>query len=147
MSKAKNDIFKKISACPTMIADNINSDKSELRQWPVQLKLINTSASFLENADLLIAADCTAYAYANFHRDFIKQHVTAIGCPKLDDSQFYKEKIVEILKNNNINSIKVVKMSVPCCTGISIIVKEAMEESGKDVSYSEATIDIDGKIL
>lgn len=147
MIKAKNDIFKNISACPTMVADNINSDKSELRQWPVQLKLINTAAPFLESADLLIAADCTAYAYANFHRDFIKGHVTAIGCPKLDDGQFYKEKIIEILKNNNIKSIKVVKMSVPCCTGIAIIVRKAIEETGKDISCSEVTIDIDGKIL
>ncbi|MCY6369891.1 ATP-binding protein [Clostridium ganghwense] len=120
---------------------------SELRQWPVQIKLINPKSSFLENADLLIAADCTAYAYADFHKDFIKNHITMIGCPKLDDNEYYKEKLTEILRNNNIRSIKVVRMSVPCCTGIVNSVKRAMLESNVIVPYSEVIIDTDGSIL
>lgn len=120
---------------------------SELRQWPVQIKLINPKSAFLENADLLIAADCTAYAYADFHKNFIKNHITMIGCPKLDDNEYYKEKIAEILKNNNIRSIKVVRMSVPCCTGIVNSVKRAMLESNIIVPYSEVIIDTEGNII
>lgn len=120
---------------------------SELRQWPVQIKLINPRSSFLENADLLIAADCTAYAYADFHKDFIKNRITMIGCPKLDDNEYYKEKIAEILRSNNIRSIKVVRMSVPCCTGIVNSVKRAMLESNIIVPYSEVIIDTEGKII
>ena len=119
---------------------------SELRQWPIQLKLINTKAPYLENADLLIAADCTAYAYANFHRDFIKDRITIIGCPKLDDNEYYKEKLAEILANNNIKSIKVVRMSVPCCGGIIQAVKTAMLTAEVIVPYSEVIINTDGSI-
>lgn len=128
---------------------NIKEEESvsELTQWPVQLNLINPKSEFLKNADLLIAADCTAYAYANFHRDFIKGHITIIGCPKLDDNEYYKEKIGEILKNNNIKSIKVVRMTVPCCGGMVSAVKGAMLESGIIVPYSEVTIDTDGSII
>lgn len=120
---------------------------SELRQWPVQIKLINPKSAFLENADLLIAADCTAYAYADFHKNFIKNHITMIGCPKLDDNEYYKEKIAEILRNNNIRSIKVVRMSVPCCTGIVNSVKRAMLESNIIVPYSEVIIDTEGNVI
>ncbi|MEA4825369.1 MAG: 4Fe-4S binding protein [Clostridium sp.] len=120
---------------------------SELMQWPVQLNLINTKAQFLEGADLLIAADCTAYAYADFHRDFIKGHITAIGCPKLDDNNFYKEKLTEILRNNNIRSIKLIRMSVPCCGGIVNAVKGAMLESKTIIPYSEVIIDVNGQII
>ncbi|WMJ79719.1 4Fe-4S dicluster domain-containing protein [Clostridium sp. MB40-C1] len=121
--------------------------ESELRQWPVQIKLINGRASYLDNADLLIAADCTAYAYADFHKDFIKGRITMVGCPKLDDNEYYKEKFIEILSSNNIRSIKVVRMSVPCCTGIVNSVKRAMLESNVIVPYSEVIIDTDGKII
>lgn len=120
---------------------------SQLTQWPVQLKLINPSASYLENADLLIAADCTAYAYGNFHEEFIKGKVTIIGCPKLDDNDYNKNKIKEILLNNSIKSITVVRMEVPCCSGIISAVKEAMLESGKIVQYKEVTISTDGRIV
>ena len=120
---------------------------SELNQWPVQLKLVNSKAGFLNGADILIAADCTAYAYGNFHKEFIKDRVTLIGCPKLDDTDYYREKIAEILKNNDIKSITVVRMEVPCCAGIVSCVKGAMLESGIIVPYKEVTIGINGVII
>lgn len=120
---------------------------SELMQWPVQLNLINPNAKFLEGADLLIAADCTAFAYANFHKDFIKGRITAIGCPKLDDNNYYKEKIAQMLRDNDIRSIKVIRMSVPCCGGIVNSVKSAMLEANKIIPYSEVIIDVNGEII
>ncbi len=136
-------------AVPVKKVEAVEADAqiSELRQWPVQLKLINTKASFWENADLLIAADCTAYAYAGFHKDFIKDHITVIGCPKLDDNKYYEEKLAEILKNNNIKSITVVRMEVPCCGGIVSAVKNAMLASQVIVPYREVTISTDGNII
>jgi Pyruvate/2-oxoacid:ferredoxin oxidoreductase delta subunit len=137
-----------VSKVPT----KISSEKaipvaSELNQWPVQLKLINTKSGFLNGADLLIAADCTAYAYGDFHKEFIKDKITLIGCPKLDDNNYYKEKIAEILKDNDIKSITVVRMEVPCCSGIVSSVKEAMLQSGIIVPYKEVTIGINGVII
>lgn len=127
--------------------ENQKENNSELRQWPVQLKLVNTSASYLNEADLLIAADCTAYAYGKFHEDFIKDRVTLIGCPKLDDNEFYKEKLIEILSKNNIKSITVVRMEVPCCSGIVGSVKEAMLDSKTIVNYKEVIIGTNGEII
>lgn len=124
----------------------MESFDSQLKQWPVQLKLISPSAPYFNGADLLIAADCTAYAYGNFHKEFIKGKITLIGCPKLDDVDYYKEKLKEIFKND-IKSITVVRMSVPCCAGIVSAVKNAMLESGKIVNYKEVIIGIDGEIL
>lgn len=121
--------------------------QSQLSQWPVQLKLVNPNAQYFKNANLLVAADCTAYAYANFHNDFIKDHITVIGCPKLDDNEYYKEKLTEILKVNNIKSITVVRMEVPCCGGIINSIKEAMLKSQTIVPYREVTISSDGNIL
>jgi len=120
---------------------------SELRQWPVQLKLVNTKASFWDNADILVAADCTAYAYAGFHKDFIKDRITVIGCPKLDDAKFYEEKLADILKSNNIRSITVVRMEVPCCGGIVSAVKSAMLSAQVIVPYKEVVISTDGRII
>lgn len=120
---------------------------SELNQWPVQLKLVNSKAGFLKGADILIAADCTAYAYGDFHKEFIKGRVTLIGCPKLDDNDYYRQKISEILENNNIKSITVVRMEVPCCAGIVNSVKEAMLQAGIIVPYKEVTIGINGVII
>jgi NAD-dependent dihydropyrimidine dehydrogenase PreA subunit len=120
---------------------------SELRQWPIQLMLINPQASYLQNADLLIAADCTAYAYASFHEKFMKERLTLIGCPKLDDHEYYLEKIAEILQRNNPRSVKVVRMDVPCCSGIVRTVKEAMLRSKTVVPYSEVTINSQGQIV
>ena len=117
---------------------------SQLRQWPVQLNLVNAKADYFNGADLLIAADCTAYAYANFHEDFIKDHITVIGCPKLDDNQHYQEKLAEILAGNNIHSITVVRMEVPCCGGIVSAVKGAMLKAQVIVPYKEITIGLDG---
>lgn len=121
--------------------------ESQLNQWPVQLNLVSTKAPYLENANLLVAADCTAYAYANFHNDFIKDHITLIGCPKLDDVSYYAEKLTEILSNNNIKSISVVRMSVPCCGGIVNAIKQAMLNSQTIVPYNEYTITPEGEIL
>ncbi|RDA73853.1 ferredoxin, partial [Hafnia paralvei] len=126
---------------------NSEESLSELRQWPVQLRLINTEAPYLKNADLLVAADCTAYAYANFHSDFIKDHITVIGCPKLDDVKYYEEKLAEILRKNNLKSITVVRMEVPCCGGIVSAVKNAMLNSQTIVPYREITISTDGNVI
>lgn len=119
---------------------------SELMQWPVQLKLVSPNAPYFKGADLLIAADCTAFAYGDFHRDFIKDKVTVIGCPKLDDNQYYIEKIGAILEENEIKSITVVRMEVPCCGGITYAVKEAMLNARCIVPYNEVTITTDGRI-
>ncbi len=119
---------------------------SKLRQWPVQLKLINPKAAYLKNAELLVAADCTAYAYGNFHEDFIKDHIVLIGCPKLDDINYYEEKFTEIIKNNDLKSITVVRMEVPCCSGIVNAVKNSMLRSGIIVPYKEVIISTEGNI-
>lgn len=119
---------------------------SELMQWPVQIKLVPTNAPYFENANLLIAADCTAFAYANFHKDFIKNHITVIGCPKLDEGD-YAIKLTEIIKNNNIKSIKVVRMEVPCCGGIQNAAIQALKNSDKMIPWQIITITRDGDIL
>jgi len=119
---------------------------SQLRQWPVQIKLVPVKASYFDGANLLIAADCSAYAYANFHKDFIKNHITIIGCPKLDDGN-YAEKLTEIIKQNQIKSVKVVRMEVPCCGGIEYAAIEALKNSGKMIPWQVVTISCDGKIL
>ncbi|KEZ86153.1 (Fe-S)-binding protein [Clostridium sulfidigenes] len=127
--------------------ENTNENNSELMQWPVQLNLINTSAPYLKDANLLVAADCTAYAYGNFHRDFMNGKVTVIGCPKLDDNEHYKNKLTEILKKNNIKSITVVRMEVPCCSGIVASVKSAMLQAQIIVPYKEVIIGTNGDII
>lgn len=119
---------------------------SQLRQWPVQIKLVPVKASYFDGANLLIAADCSAYAYADFHKDFIKNHITIIGCPKLDDGN-YAEKLTEIIKQNQIKSVKVVRMEVPCCGGIEYAAIEALKNSGKMIPWQIVTISCDGKIL
>ena len=120
--------------------------ESELRQWPIQIKLVPTKAAWFDGAKLLVAADCTAYAYANFHQDFIKNHVTVDGCPKLDDVD-YSDKLTDIIRNNDIKSITVVRMEVPCCGGIENAVKKAMKNSGKFMPWNVVTIATDGSIL
>ena len=119
---------------------------SELRQWPVQIKLIPAVAPYLQNADLLIAADCTAYAYGDFHQDFIRGHITLIGCPKLDEGD-YSEKLTEVFRNNAIRSITVTRMEVPCCGGIERAVRTALQNSGKDIPLQVVTIATDGTLL
>jgi len=119
---------------------------SQLQQWPCQIKLVPVNAPYFDNANLLIAADCTAYAYGNFHNDFIRNHITLIGCPKLDEGD-YAEKLTAIIANNNIRSVKIVRMEVPCCGGIENAVKRALQASGKFIPWQVITISTDGKIL
>lgn len=119
---------------------------SELRQWPVQIKLVPVNAPFFDGAKLLIAADCTAYAYGNFHQEFIRGHVTLIGCPKLDAVD-YSEKLAQIIAQNDIRSITVTRMEVPCCGGIEHAVKQALAKSGKLIPWQVVTISADGRIL
>lgn len=126
---------------------DVENNVSELQQWPVQLKLINTKAPYLKNADLLVAADCTAYAYGEFHKDFIKGRITVIGCPKLDDIAYYEDKLAEIISNNDLKSITVVRMEVPCCRGIVSAVKNAMLKSQVIIPYREVVVSTDGNII
>ena len=119
---------------------------SRLSQWPCQIKLVPVNAPYFENANLLIAADCTSYAYGNFHNDFIRNHITLIGCPKLDEGD-YAEKLTQIIANNNIKSVKIVRMEVPCCGGIENAVKRALQASGKFIPWQVVTISTDGRIL
>ena len=119
---------------------------SQLSQWPVQIKLVPVRAPYFESANLLIAADCTAYAYGNFHNEFMCNRVTLIGCPKLDQVD-YTEKLTEILKNNSINSVTIVRMEVPCCGGIEYAAKRALQASGKLIPWQVVTISTEGKIL
>ena len=120
--------------------------ESQLRQWPVQIKLVPVSAPWFDGAKLLIAADCTAYAYANFHQDFIKGRITLVGCPQLDAVD-YAEKLTAIFKNNDVRSVTVVRMEVPCCGGIEHAVKRALHDSGKCSPWNVTILSTDGKIL
>ncbi len=130
-----------------MANNNLNIELiSQLQNFPVQIKLVPTNAYFFNNADLLIAADCTAFAYANFHNKFMQNKVTMIGCPKLD-SVNYAEKLTQIIESNNINSITVVRMQVPCCGGLSFATKTAIGNSGKNIPCEVITITSDGKII
>lgn len=119
---------------------------SQLAQWPCQIKLVPVNAPYFQGAKLLIAADCTAYAYANVHQEFMRRKVTIIGCPKLDDVD-YSEKLTQILENNDIKSVTILRMEVPCCGGLEMAAKKALKESGKFIPWQVVTISIDGKIL
>ncbi len=119
---------------------------SRLSQWPVQIKLVPVNAPYFDGAKLLIAADCTAYAYAAFHEKFIKGHITLVGCPKLD-SVDYSEKLTEIIRNNEIKSVTVVRMEVPCCGGLEQAAKNALKQSGKFIPWQVVTISTNGEIL
>ena len=124
----------------------IFAQTSELTNWPVQIKLAPVHAPYFEGAKLLIAADCTAYSYGNFHQEFIRGKVTLIGCPKLDAVN-YAEKLTQIIAENNIKFVTVVRMEVPCCGGLEFAVKEALKNSGKMIPWQVVTISIDGQIL
>lgn len=119
---------------------------SQLAQWPCQIKLVPVNAPYFQGAKLLIAADCTAYAYANVHQEFMRGKVTIIGCPKLDDVD-YSEKLTQILENNDIKSVTILRMEVPCCGGLEMAAKKALKESGKFIPWQVVTISIDGEIL
>lgn len=123
-----------------------NEIESQLNQWPVQIKLVPVNAPYFNDANLLIAADCTAYAYGDFHNKFIKNRITLIGCPKLDEGD-YADKLTAILENNNIKSLTVVRMQVPCCGGIVNAVKKALLQSGKLIPWNIVTISTSGEII
>ena len=142
--------------CPGTLSKTIKRDPapigksapitSQLSQWPCQIKLVPVNAPYFDGANLLIAADCTAFAYGNFHNEFIRNHITLIGCPKLDSGD-YAEKLTAIIANNNIRSVKIVRMEVPCCGGLENAVKRALQASGKFIPWQVVTITTDGKIL
>lgn len=140
------ELAKTIAEQPSSTAQVTTVAPSELRQWPVQIKLVPVNAPFFDGAKLLIAADCTAYAYGNFHQEFIRGHVTLIGCPKLDAVD-YSEKLAQIIAQNDIRSITVTRMEVPCCGGIEHAVKQALAKSGKLIPWQVVTISADGRIL
>lgn len=119
---------------------------SQLAQWPCQIKLVPVNAPYFDGAKLLIAADCTAYAYANIHEEFMKGKVTIVGCPKLDAID-YSEKLRQIIEGNNIKSVTILRMEVPCCGGLEFAAKKAMQESGKFIPWNVVTFSVDGKIL
>ena len=131
-------------ASPTQVDSGILD--SQLRQWPCQIKLVPVNAPYFDNANLLISADCAAYAYGDFHRKFMKNKVTLIGCPKLDEGD-YTEKLTAIIENNNLKSITVVRMEVPCCGGLENAAKRAIMASEKMIPWSIVTIGTDGEIL
>lgn len=124
----------------------VSQSCSQLGQWPCQIKLVPVNAPYFDGAKLLIAADCTAYAYAGMHEDFMRGKITIIGCPKLD-SVDYSEKLTQIIQNNNIQSVTIVRMEVPCCGGLEAAAKAALKASGKFIPWQVVTISIDGRIL
>lgn len=140
---SRSKAIKREDNSGTVTSDNVIS---QLTQWPVQIKLVPVNAQYFDNANLLIAADCTAYAYGNFHNEFIRNHITLIGCPKLDNVD-YTEKLTQIIADNNIKSVTVVRMEVPCCGGIENAVKQALQASGKFISWRVVIVSTDGRIL
>ena len=146
-------------ACPGTISKDLTRENmesvnepqilsAELKNWPVQLQLLNPNASYLKNADLLISADCAPFAYANFHQRFLKDKVLIILCPKLDKTiDQYVDKLAEIFQKQDINSISIVHMEVPCCSGIEVIVKRALEKAQKNIIIKDYTISINGEII
>lgn len=147
------------SGCPGMRSKSIRHDNpaissneavreipSQLSQWPVQIKLAPTRAPYFDGAKLLIAADCTAFAFGDFHNRFMKNRITLVGCPKLD-SVDYSEKLAEIIRSNDIKSVEILRMEVPCCGGLENAVKKALRDSGKFIPWSVAVISTDGRIL
>ncbi len=136
-------IRREASEPASQAAANITS---QLSQWPVQIKLVPTNAPYFDGANLLIAADCTAYAYGNFHQEFIRNHITVIGCPKLDEGD-YADKLTEIIANNNIKSVTIVRMEVPCCGGIEQAAKRALQASGKFIPWRVVIVSTDGRLL
>ena len=124
----------------------VKENMKKLQQWPVQMKLVPTNAGYFDGAKLLVAADCCAYAYGNFHEEFIKDHITLVGCQMLDGVD-YSEKLTEIIRNNDIKSVTVTRMQVPCCGGIEQAVKKALQESGKLIPWQIVTISAEGQIV
>jgi ferredoxin len=128
------------------VVEHTGAAQSQLAQWPVQIKLVPVNAPYLNNAALLVSADCGAYAYGNFHNDFMRNKIVLIGCPKLDDGD-YSEKLTEIIKQNDIKSVTVIRMEVPCCGGIENAVIAALKNSGKMIPWRVITLSVSGEIL
>ena len=137
--------IKRESRCETALEQTAEVE-THLNQWPVQIKLMQPNASYFNSADLLVASDCTAFAYGNFHSEYMKNRITIIGCPKLDEGD-YSEKLSAILKMNNIKSVTVARMEVPCCSGIESAVKNALKNSGKLIPCQVVTISTNGRII
>lgn len=144
--------------CPGMAAQQLRRDESlepsdaaeipsQLGQWPVQLTLVSPTAPYFADADLLLAADCVPFAMGDFHRRFLKGRSVAVGCPKLDDVRFYVEKFTQILQANNLHSLTVVHMEVPCCSGLTRVAREAIACSGKPLSFQDVTVSLRGSVL
>jgi Pyruvate/2-oxoacid:ferredoxin oxidoreductase delta subunit len=144
--------------CPGLAAQDFGREKnqppdpgpadvpSQLSHWPVQLKLVSPMAPYFANADLLLVADCVPFAMGDFHRRFLKDHSVAVGCPKLDDAEFYIEKLGSILKANRLNNLTVVHMEVPCCSGLTRIAQEAIARSGVQVPFEDVTVSLRGEV-
>ena len=129
-----------------VLANKKQNEQSQLSQWPCQIKLVPVNAPYFDGAKLLIAADCTAYAYANIHQEFMKGKITIIGCPKLDDID-YSEKLTQIIAGNDIQSVTILRMEVPCCGGLEHAAKQALQNSGKFIPWQVVTFSIDGRIM
>ena len=142
---AHSKVIERESCCE-MEQKQAFPSETHLNQWPVQIKLVPPNAPYFENANLLISADCAAYAYGNFHDEYMKNRITIIGCPKLDECD-YSEKLTAILKANEIKSVTVARMEVPCCGGIENAVKDALKDSGKMIPWQVVTISTDGRLL
>ncbi|NVN90170.1 MAG: 4Fe-4S binding protein [Desulfuromonadales bacterium] len=128
------------------VQETKGSRQSQLGQWPVQLSLVSTSAPYFQDADLLITADCVPVAYAGYHEDFLKGKAVVMGCPKLDDNNFYQQKLTELFIKSDIRSVTVLKMEVPCCGGIAIAARQALAASGKQIPYNELIITLQGEV-
>ncbi len=136
---------RSVSASKPEGSDVVGTRPSQLRQWPVQMHLVPPTAPFLQGADLVFAADCVPFAYADFHKDFLQGKALLVGCPKLDDSQAYLKKLTEMLTRNDIRSLTVLHMEVPCCSGLIMIVRQALAASGKDIPLQTIKISIQGE--
>ncbi len=141
----QKELKKERPASSSQAASNL---QSELNNWPIQLKLMNPNAAYLKNADLVIAADCSAFSYANFHQKFLKDKILMLFCPKLDsDLDSYVEKLSNIFENQDIKSITIVHMEVPCCGGVEMVVREALEKANKTIIIKDYTISLNGEII
>jgi NAD-dependent dihydropyrimidine dehydrogenase PreA subunit len=138
--------FNRPAGAPAVADAPKGSRQSRLAQWPVQMQLVSPTAPYFQGADLLLTADCVPLAYAGYHEDFLDGKAVIMGCPKLDDNQFFTDKLTEILKVSDIKSVTVLRMEVPCCGGITWAAKEAIKNSGKVIPYAEVTIGIQGQI-
>jgi Pyruvate/2-oxoacid:ferredoxin oxidoreductase delta subunit len=157
LAKEQNTQMKTEFVCPGMIAKELREKgksseagttmlASHLSHWPIQLKLVSPNASYFANADLLLVADCVPFAVGDFHRKFLKDHSITVGCPKLDNVEFYIEKLSAMLKANKLESLKVIHMEVPCCFGLTHIARQAVALSGANMTFEDLTIDLQGNV-